>query len=282
MALERDLELLDDYLAGKLTGQDKAAFEETLKADQELQQELRFQQDLIEGIRQARITELKTMLNNIPVAPGNVGTVSTATKIISSLVVVGIVTTAVYLYVDKKETTQDKTGTEVPTSETVIPVEPERKEESNSVVSDNRNPVSGQSEIKAEKPANEPKPAVQPKLDVYTPETEEDQIQAAREHAQLEIISKAFITSSIEVETDSGSRKYNFHYMFKENKLVLFGSFENNLYEILEFIAGDQRTVFLYYNNEYYLLDLTRTAPTLLIPIKDKALLAKLKQYRGN
>jgi hypothetical protein len=70
--------------------------------------------------------------------------------------------------------------------------------------------------------------------------------------------------------------------MFKENKLLLFGMFEKNLYEILEFIGDDNRTVVLYYKSTYYLLDINKSEPTLLAPIKNKALLRKLKEYRGN
>jgi hypothetical protein len=279
MALENDLKLLDDYLSNRLTGQDKAAFEQKLQADPELQQEVKFQQDLIQGIRQARVAELKAILNTVPVAPVNVGPASVATKIISAVAIVGVVSTAVYFYLDKNETSIDPATQKeaVDLTETEQPEQPDLASINDGQENSENEPISARGTEK------EIAPAIQPKLEVYTPEeTEADQLQAKKEHAQLEIISRAFVTSSIEVETESNSRKLNFHYMFKDNKLILFGSFENNLYEILEFIAGDQRTVFLYFNNGYYLLDLDKTTPTELVPIRDKALLNKLKQYRGN
>lgn len=278
MASESDIKLLDDYLANRLSGQEKTAFEQRLQGNPELQQELKFQQELIQGIRQARVAELKAMLNNVPVVPANVGTTSVAVKIISSIVVVGVVSTALYFYFGEKEPEQIPATVEK-TENTVTP-ERSAPQEEVSTPSESINP-----EVSKPTGINVPKetaPAAQPKLEVYTPEIEAEELQAQKEHAQLDIIARAFVTSSIEVETEEGTRKYGFHYMFKDNKLVLYGSFENNLYEILEFIAGEQRTVFLYYNNTYYLLDLDKTSPTPLVPIKDKTLLNKLKQYRGN
>ncbi len=280
MASDNTITLLDDYLANRLTGNEKAEFEQKLQQDPELQSELKFQQELIQGVRQARIAELKAMLNSVPVSPVNVGTASVATKVISTIVVVGVVSSALYLYL-KEDSSSTATSTGKPAVDKVDESKPEESinEPATQEAPANQDNTVIPAENSAVKNAT---PATQPKLEVYTPETETDQLQAQKEHEQLEIISRAFVTSSIEVEAEKGSKKYGFHYMFKDNKLILFGSFENNLYEILEFIAGDQRTVFLFYNNTYYLLDLNKTSPTELVPIKDKALLNKLRQYRGN
>ncbi len=73
------------------------------------------------------------------------------------------------------------------------------------------------------------------------------------------------------------SKKYSFHYVFKDGKLILYGAFEKNLYEILEFIGGENHTVVLFYKSNYYLLDLEKTHPTKLTPIHDQKLLKMLK-----
>jgi hypothetical protein len=62
---------------------------------------------------------------------------------------------------------------------------------------------------------------------------------------------------------------------------VLYGSFEKNLYEILEFISEDDKTVVLYYKTNYYLLDVAKSVPTVLTPIRNRELLRKLKEHRG-
>ena len=93
--------------------------------------------------------------------------------------------------------------------------------------------------------------------------------------------SKSALTAShIQVETDSSSKKYNFHYQFNNGKLQLFGPFDKSLYEILE-INGDNHAVFLFYRENYYLLDEQQNQITKLQLIKDSALLKKLKEYRG-
>jgi hypothetical protein len=80
---------------------------------------------------------------------------------------------------------------------------------------------------------------------------------------------------------DTMSKKYNFHYVFKNSKLILYGAFEKNLYEILEFIGDEKRTVVLFYKSNYYLLDIDKTHPTKLTPIRDQKLLKMLKAHRS-
>jgi hypothetical protein len=83
----------------------------------------------------------------------------------------------------------------------------------------------------------------------------------------------------VETVTD---KKYNFHYQFKDDKLYLYGSFEKNLYEIMEFFSGNKRTMFLFYKDNYYLLNEEDQTVKALAPIKDQALLEKLRDYRKN
>src|SRR5690606_12674271 len=93
MANERDLELLDDYLANRMDEGNRAAFEQKLKADPDLQQEFTMQKTVIEGIKSARIAELKSMLNNVPVPPaGN----ALASKIFMAAAVTLVVAAAAY------------------------------------------------------------------------------------------------------------------------------------------------------------------------------------------
>src|SRR5688500_5883667 len=106
MAVERDFELLDDYLSNRLSADEKSAFEKKIEADPDLKQELKIQQDFVEGIRNARITELKSMLNNIPVAPANGGQTSMLIKAGSWAVITGLVITGAYFYFSKNDSTE--------------------------------------------------------------------------------------------------------------------------------------------------------------------------------
>src|SRR5688572_2182382 len=113
MAVERDFELLDDYLAGRLTDKERLAFEDKLGTDPELKNEYELQQQLVNGVKKARVTELKAMLNNVPVPAVHGGETTLATKVALWTVVVGLVATSVYLYLDQGKEEAVKPETEV-------------------------------------------------------------------------------------------------------------------------------------------------------------------------
>ncbi len=285
MAVEKDFELLDNYLSNRLNGDEAADFERKLNSDSELRQELKIQQSLIENIRLARASELKTMLNNIPIAP--IGQLGLLTKIGSWVVITGIVATSIYLlYINNiSEVAKEPAPTELPISEqsvdNTIPL-PEAKS-TKEEVKETIESVENIEKRSARKSTAVTTPAKVKKPEVYDP-TEEEKAEMVKkyEQDQLEIISKAFVTSSMEVVTENTSRKYTFHYVFKDGKLILYGAFEKNLYEILEFINDEKRTVVLFYKANYYLLDIKKEIPTILTPIRDRALLKKLSEYQGH
>jgi hypothetical protein len=84
----------------------------------------------------------------------------------------------------------------------------------------------------------------------------------------------------MEVAIVAPDKKHTFHYQFSEGKLLLYGPFDKNLYEILE-IHGEGHAVFLFYRENYFLLDENQSAITKLEAIRDGELLRKLKQYRS-
>lgn len=286
---EQQLEMMDDYLSNRLSAEDRSAFEQQVQADPQLAQQLNIQKDLVAGLRKARTAELKQMLNNIPVAPASGGS-SMLAKVGTWTVVAGLVATGIYLFSTREEDKAPEEVTviaeqqpeaelgvsEVPKTEPEIVPEKEEKKapENNKQVAKKKTQVEPQPETTI--------PPTAKQLDVYTPEAEEtDDATRKYELEQMENIKKSFVTSSIEVETDTMSKKYTFHYSFKNNKLALYGAFEKNLYEILEFIGEQKRTVVLYYKANYYLLDIEKTQPTKLSPIHDRKLLEMLKAHRG-
>lgn len=288
---EQQFEMMDDYLSNRLSAEDQAAFEQQVQADPQLAQELSTQKNLVEGLKQARMAELKSMLNNVPVSPINGGS-SLLTKVGTWAVVAGLVVTGIYFYSTKEE---DKgTGDSNVIAEQQPEVKPEVTEapetESEPTADKLEEPASTVNKPEEKKvKKSEPQPektepvAVKPSLDnVYDPSKEEaDEATKQYEREQMENIKKAFVTSSIEVETDTMSKKYNFHYVFKDSKLILYGAFERNLYEILEFIGDEKRTVVLFYKSNYYLLDIEKIQPTKLTPIRDQKLLKMLKAHRS-
>jgi len=284
---EREFEMMDDYLSNRLNAEENAAFEKQVQADPQLAQELALQKKLVEGLRQARTAELKSMLNNIPVAPISGGS-SLLTKVGTWTVVAGLVATGIYFYStrEQEQTPEGKIATEQkPETQPQVAVVPE-SEEKKSVTEAKDEAPAPVAKPTVKKPKAEAKqgptvPAQAKPMDVYTPDEELDEATRQYEREQMENIKKSFVTSSIEVETDTMSKKYSFHYVFRNSKLILYGAFEKNLYEILEFIGDEKRTVVLYYKSNYYLLDIEKNEPTKLSPIHDPKLLKMLKTHRS-
>lgn len=287
MAPEAKFELLDQYLSGKMSPEEQAAFEQQLQSDPTLQKELAFQKEIIEGIRRARVAELKAMLNNVPVPPANPLASGTVMKIVSSVLAVSAISTVLYFYLN-----QEKENTPAAAQQTVSATNHTDRDNQTTTNPEpkSQTPVPEQEDGQAledkavakETPAGKKQPAgtsPQPNLQVYIPETEETNEREQLESHHARIVESGFVTSSIEVER-SNNTGYPFHYAFRNRKLILYGNFEDNLYEILEFLSGQERTVVLYYKGYYYLLDTGKEEPEPLVPIINKALLQKLKRYR--
>jgi hypothetical protein len=292
MALEKDFELLDDYLAGRLNPTERQAFENKLNTDPDLKGEFQLQQQLVEGVKKARVMELKAMMNNVPVpALHGTETATMVSKIALWTAVAGIVATGVLFYLKSDDnTSSEKNGVATPSGqqEEVTSEEPTVNSESQNDQTPEEAPV-----VSEEKATDESKPVKsapapkkksesvsnEPAIDVYDPTQESEDLSLELEEGKTPTLSK---TPSIAVEVDSENKKYDFHYQFKDNKLTLFGPFEKNVYEILEFFNQEKRTMFLYYQDNFYLLkdDSERMKP--LGVIQDPALIKKLREYRKN
>jgi hypothetical protein len=287
MAAERDLELLDDYLANRLDGNAKSAFEQKLATNPELKGELELQQQFINGIKKARVAELKSILNNVPVPAIQHGGSAVAAKIAIWTAVVGVVGTGLYLYLNQADETGTTPKVKTEQSQEETPVTPSQKETEQQ---NDGSPVVSEEESSSEqKPAEAPKslkknkvkpePAAKdPKIEVFDPTKEESENKPAQE--DQEPVLPQVDATDIAVEIDSDNKKYTFHYQFKGAKLFLYGPFEKNLYEIMEFFSEDKRTLFLFYKDDYYLLKEDNQKLKPLNAIQDPSLVKKLKEYR--
>jgi hypothetical protein len=279
MATERDLELLDDYLANRMAGEDKSAFENQLKADPGLQSELAMQQRLVKAIKDARVAELKNMLSNTPIPPVNYGS-SAVVKFAAGTVVAGLIATGVFLYMDKTDSTaareeevkltERETSKEAATENDFKSEASTSNAESPDVATTSKAPATHKTSSTAE--------IKQPAIDVYDPSADaQDDIEEPADERKSPARNGA---PSIKVQIEKGNVNYGFNYQFKEGRLMLFGPFEKDLYEILEFFSAEKRTVFLYYKNNYYLLKDDNEEMQQLVPITDRALIAKLREYQ--
>jgi len=286
MASERDFELLDEYLGNRLNEKDKRAFEKALDNDASLKKELRLQQHVIGGIRKARTAELKQMLNNIPVSSLPTQGPSLLTQLGVLVVVAGLVGTGLYFYFnqdDKAEVTnaiaKEEIATDKRAEEAIAQDQVKVPEEQNSASKTEEHPKAKEQPL-ATAPQSTDSESISPAVrDVFDPseDAKSGDVASSTDGGSK---SGTATTPSIIVETQANS-KFDFHYQFKDNKLVLYGIFEKNLYEIMEFFSDNKRTMFLFYKDNYYLLNEENEKVRPLTPINDSALLKKLKDYRS-
>jgi hypothetical protein len=273
-----NFELIEKYLAGQLHGQEKEAFELQLQTNTSLKSDVGLQQQIIEGIKKARITELKAMLSQVPVT-GIMHTGISAIKIITGAVTAGAIITGTIFYFKPgpKETATPVVENEVP----AVPdakTEPDPIDPNDDKTSPPTSEMTKEKELKKKPLALKNEKATRPKIEVVDPTNE-----LAKEPTHEPKHSKpqsVIVTSRIGVDINSSSSKYSFHYQFIQGKLVLYGIFDNGLYEIIE-VNGDTHSIFLYYKDNYYLLNEKQSAITPLTIIKDEELVKKLKEYRG-
>jgi hypothetical protein len=282
MATEREFELLDDYVANRLGVEEKSAFESKIQADPDLQREYQMQERMVKAIREARKAELKTMLNNVPVPPVGQGGTSVMAKLAMGTVVAGLVATGVYFYFDKQEDTATPVEESASSTEMSAPAADTKSSNVSTPENSGNKDVAGsatKSNDVNESSAGET--SAKPEISVYDPTTEAGSADIEEPAAERRNTSRAG-APSIAVQIDRANKNYDFNYQFQDGKLTLYGPFERNLYEIMEFFSDEKRTVFLYYKSNYYLLKDDNNQVQALVAITDPALIKKLKEYRGN
>jgi hypothetical protein len=269
-------DLIDDYLANRLNEQDRTAFEQGMEGDPALKSEVEFHQQIVQGVKQARIAELKTMLGKVAInAP-----YWTGGKVATSVIAAGLIATGVYFYsvdeeqpITSSQNNQEETKVEpgIDNGEKLAPLTSEEKKEDSVTVQQPKEKLSTKKQLKTS-------PVTKPDLQVVDPSSELSQEQ---EKNELDNPSKIEIgPSKMEVAIGPMDKKHTFHYQFSEGKLLLYGPFDKNLYEILE-IHGNGHAVFLFYKENYFLLDEKHSTITKLEAIRDGELLKKLRQYRA-
>lgn len=289
-----NFELIDDYLSNRLKGAEKEAFEKRMQNDPALKSDLDFQRQIIEGIRTSRAAELKTMLSKVPVGGATVSMDFSVVKMAAGLVAAGVVGSAIYFYATRGElppfnkaaTDLNKTTEEVqqqePAKQDVTDVKKDSSNETTPVVTDESK--ESKKEQKKSEPAKQQdeqqvKPAEKPKLDITDPSSDVESSDVKKEEPTSNLRRSDITPSHVQVEMDSSNKKFDFHYQFVGNKLMLYGSFDRSLYEVLE-INGDNHALFLFYKDAYYLLDENEHKVTKLQAIKDASLINKLREYR--
>jgi|SRR5579859_3033339 len=274
----KNFELIEKYISGELKGAERETFENQLQADNSLRGDVALQRQIIEGIKKARMTELKAMLNQVPVT-GAMQAGASSVQIVSGVVTLAALVTGTLFYVKPWAKEKQVVGSEKvvpPVEKNAMPdiTATDTREDKTSTT-----PVIGKGKESKKKKAPLNAKTAHPKIEVVDP-TDELTKEPTTQKGKTDNPQSTVIASRIAVETNAASEKYSFHYHFSQGKLILYGNFDKGLYEILE-VNGDNHSVFLYYKDIFYLLNEQQSAITPLTAIKDQELIRKLRAYRG-
>lgn len=280
------IEMLDNYLMGKLSPEEVSSFEELLKSDPKLANEAILQKDIIEGISVARRAALKARLNNIEIPKAawysNPKTIGVG---IGALVIAIIA----FLLLPTKNSS-------VPVKEEVIATTPIVEEkESNTVVNTQsevpqnekapKEAVASTSKAKVIANAEKQKQnnviaAVEPTI-ASTSDNEDGVNKKSDEPEGLNSPNaSASGPKTLNTETISDNPSFNYHYKRNETRLTLYGNFSEKAYEVIEINGKNGTTFYMYHNGSYFALPTTGSEVKPLSPLTDDATIKKLANLR--
>lgn len=292
-------EKFDNYLKGNLPKDEKNSFEEELRQDPLLRNEVKWQQEIYHSLGDARRTYLKNRLNQIPVNTGawyNFTTVQWAAVVSSFFILTG----GSYYYLTQfdgnHEVAQQRVNVEitVPEKNTAIPLEGvelslldketheyESLTSLSEVVNDNAEPSiavhsernAAQKQISEEKLIPE---IVRP--DVLSSFKEEA---TGIDYSDFEAPDKTLLQkpessgADVEIETLLDN-KYTFHYQLYNHKLYLYGDFQGVPYKIIALNQDETKRLFLEFNGDFYKLKQEQEEVVPLEIIKDSTMIKAL------
>lgn len=282
---------IEEYLNGTLSNDQMEGFELKLEQDPEFKREFDFQNDIIESLKNTRKAELKARLNDVQIGSGiGNGSTGSIVKISSAVIITAAVGILGYLTFFDKPDTEDSTTTSIeqkisdeshPEITQKEDNEQEEIEENIDQSTNKKTPPDTESKQTAvkdtQKESNTAPVPVKPEIIEDFPEDQETVVDVPDNTLPESTIT--FTKSNIEIDI-LDDEQYDFHYRFVEDRLFLYGEFNEGVYEIIEIRERGIKSIFLYYNIKFYALDQSRKIITSLQEIKDDELRFKLEQIK--
>ena len=293
--------LVQAYFDNEMSAEERVDFEQLIDRDPNLQEEFNLQKDIIEGIRHYRKAELKAHLSTIPTG-GIVWTTPLRWAVFGGSAV-GLSTLAYFLLFPPLPSSYsevnlgdgvvlDLTDNSAVPARPMVPHTPEEIAYAPEVEATQPEPKPVQQStviaITETRTANNDAVAETPKLEAPTRTIPEypSQPEFVSEGPEENLPGSIFFEQNreeynVEVEY-MHTRKYDFHYQFYNNKLYLYGDFEGQLYEIIEYNNQDGREFYLFFNQTYHKIDQGQREITELTAIENDALIQQLNRARNH
>ncbi len=297
-------EKFDDYLKGKLQKNEKLSFEEELRQDPLLRNEVKWQEEIHYALSDARRTYLKNRLDQVPVNSGgwyNFTGMQWAAVVSSFLILAG----GTYYYYSQSngnsvvETQVVSIDSPLPEKNPQVQVEkvqpsplPQFNEEEyiadDEILTASSEVSVNNSEENISEVNKEVIPHNNKSLEKNLPEiVRPDVLSSFQEESQTinysdfespdkhQLQGTASSTSEVEIETVANS-KYSFHYQLFNGKLYLHGDFQGIPYKIIALNQDEKKKLFLEFNGNFYKLRELQETITPLELINDSTMINAL------
>jgi hypothetical protein len=295
---------IDAYLLGHMPEQEQAAFAKQMEQDPILAQEVRLQQDVMQGLHRARVAQLKANLNQIPTPPlsgmGALSPVQWAGVAAGSVAALagGV---ALFLQLSATESPLPPPATVAATVPTEVaiaepaPAQPAQPKEaltslevatantSTNTITSTATGVSSSAYKPASLAVELPKIAHTKPLNPVQPSEEPD------ENGQIDRPGIGNLPSGKVVEVNEIVSKPEviirsaeiLSYQYKDNKLYLYGSFGDAIPDIIELSPSKEgHRLYVYFKEKFYTVNKDVKDITPLKPITDPNLEAELTLLR--
>lgn len=283
--------LIEAYFDGSIDPLQKTMLESKIQTDPLLKAEFDLQSNIIEGISDVRKQQLKHRLSAIDVnGSGSLLLGSGVKWLTASLSVAVIFSVWLYWYTNTSQsvnTIQLQNEDLLVWNETTYPPIP--KAEKKDLYSQNADFTQkeeittseriGQAKSIGEEIKEEAKTAkVKPQAlitfqdnNLFSPTSDKDFTKTVERDINRSMVSETKIEFLEPVEY-----KDQYHYKYFNNKLYLFGDFNNEPYEILELHNKGKKQLFLSYQQTIYKIESNKTNITPLLKVTDEMLILEL------
>lgn len=287
--------LIEAYFDGSIKPEQKLMLESKIETDPLLKAEFNLQQNIINGIGDIRKQQLKARLSSLDVSgSGSMLFGSRVKWLAGTLTVVTIFSSLLYWYMSDSAKNQLQLN-----SEDVLLMEKEAftLQAPNATANSNENfdvvvskvNKTVKEDFTASKPdltlrsikkaESEKSAKAKPQALVSFKDNDDFQPYKDKEFSKsIERDINRNVSSETDIEFFNSVRPDDtYHYRYFNNKLYLYGEFENEPYEIIELHNKGKKQLFLSYQNEIYSINNNITDITPLQKVEDEMLIMELR-----
>ncbi|OUU03966.1 MAG: hypothetical protein CBB92_00650 [Flammeovirgaceae bacterium TMED32] len=297
-------EAIAQYLTRRMSEVERSAFEQKISESPQLAQKIKFEKQIAQGIRNYKKGILKSRLDQLDLGPNIVEKTSITTKTILAgitVIVIGglsyfMLTPDEILVIENQETMigidgmwEDKNVKNSLEMDTTYVMLSDKKEDesTSSITKDIENTTVKVSTKQSKKESKSDNVIIQAEVEVVLPDMDGTEIPFDEAFDSLQDFSddlmknQAQVNSVPELEVEIEMKKTKkLKYTYVGEKLILIGDFSTSLYQIIEDNTIAEKKLYLYFEQEYYILTET-SEKKALIPVRDIRLLDYLFDLRN-